>query len=189
MWASPAKAQFSPFGIKTNWQTFSFNAPVFLMIIQHGSNQTLIISANLLFALFYLRQASTIFKQNPSSQQHPSGLSRSLYSWNKQSCWGGRKWHKYLSFNKREKQKQKKHREEVEQKKLMAVLVLGQQCTPGNYKHKGKNLGLYSTQLSQIIERVHGNKKRLSKEERWNRTNSVGEGKKDGGGGEKEKAK
>lgn len=32
--------------------------------------------------------------------------------------------------------KQKKHGEEVEQKKLMAVLVLGQQCTLGNYKHK-----------------------------------------------------
>lgn len=48
----------------------------------------------------------------------------------------------------------------MEQKKLMAVLVLGQQCTLGNYKHKGKNLGLYSAQLSQIIERVHENKKK-----------------------------
>lgn len=47
----------------------------------------------------------------------------------------------------------------MEQKKLMADLVLGQQCTPGNYKHKGKNLGLYSAQLSQIIARVDGNKK------------------------------
>lgn len=65
------------------------------------SNQTPIISANLLFALLSLRQASTIFKENPSSQQHPRRLLQSLYSWNKQSCWGGRKWHKYLSFNKR----------------------------------------------------------------------------------------
>lgn len=40
----------------------------------------------------------------------------------------------------------------MEQKKLMAVLVLGQQCTLGNYKHKGKDLGLYSAQLSQIME-------------------------------------
>lgn len=58
--------------------------------------------------------------------------------------------------------KQKKHGEEVEQKKLMAVLVLGQQCTLGNYKHKRggekekkkKNLGLHSAQLSQIKKRT-----------------------------------
>lgn len=32
---------------------------------------------------------------------------------------------------------------------LMAALVLGQQCTLGNYKHKGKkrNLGLYSNAI------------------------------------------
>lgn len=48
----------------------------------------------------------------------------------------------------------------MEQKKLMAVLVLGQQCTLGNYKHKGKNLGLYSTQLSQIMEQEEAQKKR-----------------------------
>lgn len=40
----------------------------------------------------------------------------------------------------------------MEQKELMAVLVPGQQCTLGNYKHKGENLGLYSAQLSQIME-------------------------------------
>lgn len=59
-----------------------------------------------------------------------------------------------------EKQKQKKHGEEVEQKKLMAVLVLGQQCMLGNYKHKRKNLGLYSAQLSQIIELEEAKKKK-----------------------------
>lgn len=55
----------------------------------------------------------------------------------------------------------------MEQKKLMAVLVLGQQCTLGNYKHKRgereekKNLGLHSAQLSQIKkEQVHRNKKK-----------------------------
>jgi len=54
----------------------------------------------------------------------------------------------------------------VKQKKLMAVLVLGQQCTLGNYKHKRKNLGLYSAQLSQIIEREEAKQKKRSKEER-----------------------
>lgn len=101
---SPAKTQIQPLWNKGKLFNFSLNALVFLTIIQHvfsGSDQTLVILANLLFALLSLRQACTIFKENPSSQQHPSGLLQSLYSWNKQSCWGGRKWHKYLSFNKR----------------------------------------------------------------------------------------
>lgn len=90
--ASPAKSQTQ---LPWRWQklaNFSFNSPVFLTIMQHvftGSNQTLIILDNLLFVLLSLRQASTIFKENPSSQQHPSGLLQSLYSWNKQSYWGG----------------------------------------------------------------------------------------------------
>lgn len=67
--------------------------------------------------------------------------------------------------------KQKKHREEVEQKKLMVVLVLGQQCTLGNYKHKRggrkkKNLGLNSAQLSQIKkEQVH--RKKMDEKKKW----------------------
>lgn len=128
-----------------------------IQFIYSSWNTALIIFPNLLFPLHSLGQPYTIWKQNPLNRivcfvkrgtetTHWGAVER-------RGCGGGgEKWHKYLSFNKREKQKQKKHGEEVEQKKLMAVLVLGQQCTLGNYKHKGRNLGLYSAQLSQIIE-------------------------------------
>lgn len=72
-----------------------------------------------------------------------------------------------------EKQKQKKHGEEVEQKKLMAVLVLGQQCMLGNYKHKRKNLGLYSAQLSQIIELEEAKKKKKLQKDRHKKANDT----------------
>lgn len=58
----------------------------------------------------------------------------------------------------------------MEQKKLMAVLVLGQQCTLGNYKHKRgereekkKNLGLHSAQLSQIKKRTSASEQKGKK--------------------------
>lgn len=63
----------------------------------------------------------------------------SIYGANNNSV-GGQGWENDINIYhliKGENKKQKKHREEVKQKKLMAALVPGQQCTLGNYKHKG----------------------------------------------------
>lgn len=74
---------------------------------------------------------SSVADGEPSSTQQPPVAVPV-----QQARWGRRTWHKYFSFHKRETQKPKKHLEEVEQKKLLAVLVLGQQCMLGNYTQK-----------------------------------------------------
>lgn len=91
-WESPANTQIQPLWSRlTDELFFKFPGDSWWLSKTHSNTSYLGQSRS------SLRQASPIFKENPSSQQHPSGLLQSLYSWRG----GGRKWHKYLSFNNR----------------------------------------------------------------------------------------
>lgn len=77
-------------GIKEETTNFSINTSLFLTTthFQRLKPNSTLLSRPICCSLSSLAEASTIFKENPSSQQHPSGLLQCLYSWNKQSSWG-----------------------------------------------------------------------------------------------------
>lgn len=129
-----------------------------------GSNQTICIPANQLFALLSLRHLS--FKKILPISSTPVGC-RSSSIHETSNPVGGGKWHKYLSFNKRKNKNKRNTGRKWNKRSWWQSWCWANNAHWVILNTKEKNLGLYSTQLSEIIERVHDDE--TSEAMKWNK--------------------